>query len=431
MGILIKGGRLINPADGTDGIFDIRIADGKVAAVEDAISPEDGEEVIDASGKCVLPGFIDLHVHFRDPGQTHKADIATESAAAAAGGYTSVCAMPNTTPPVDDGAAVSYVTKKADSVGLCRIYPVGAITRGMQGVELSDIDGMAGAGCIALSEDGKSVMDSSLLRAAMKKSAEKDLIILSHCEDINLVEGGVMNGGKAAERLGLRGITNAVENIIAARDIMLAEETGARLHLCHCSTKESVDFLRDAKAKGIHVSGEVCPHHFTLTEDDIPSAMDANYKMNPPLRTKEDVAALREGLTCGAVDIISTDHAPHTQAEKAGGFTDAPFGIVGLETAAALAYTELVLGGVLSLSEMVRKMSVNPAKILGIDRGDISVGKAADIVIFDTNEAYEIHAENFKGKAKNMPYEGRRVKGRVAATIFDGRVVYQNGKIIM
>ncbi len=423
MGIVIRGGHIINPATGTDGVFDLRIADGRIAAMDKQIMPEAGDETMDAGGRYVLPGFIDMHVHFRDPGQTHKEDIASGSAAAAAGGFTGVCAMPNTTPPVDDAEGISYVSKKAAKTGLCTVYQVGAITRGMEGKELSDIDGMKAAGCIALSEDGKSVMNSALLRAAMKKTAANGMIILSHCEDINLVEKGVMNGGSASERLGLKGITNAVENVIEARDIMLAEETGARLHLCHCSTKESVDLLRDAKAKGIRVSGEVCPHHFTLTEDDIPSADEGNYKMNPPLRTKEDRDALRKGLSNGIIEVISTDHAPHTQEEKARGFVGAPFGIVGLETAAALAYTELVKSGLLTMTQMVEKMSVNPAKILGIDRGDISVGKTADLVIFDTKEEYEIHAADFKGKAKNMPYEGRRVQGRIVATIYNGRVV--------
>ncbi len=423
MGILIQGGHIVNPVTKTDGIFDLRIEDGRIVAMEAKLWPEAGDEVMDASGKYVLPGFVDMHVHFRDPGLTHKEDIASGSAAAAAGGFTGVCAMPNTLPPADCGEAISYARKKAGEAGLCTVYQVGAITKGMAGKELSDIDGMADAGCIALSEDGKSVMDSSLLRAAMRKTAANGMVILSHCEDINLVEGGVMNGGEAARRLGLKGITNAVENIIEARDIMLAEETGAKLHLCHCSTKESVDFLRDAKAKGICVSGEVCPHHFTLTEDDIPSADDANYKMNPPLRTKEDRDALRKGLAEGILEVIATDHAPHTAEEKSKGFNGAPFGIVGLETAAALAYTELVKSGLLTLSQMVEKMSVNPSRILGIDRGDISVGKVADLVIFDTNEEYGIHAADFKGKAGNMPYEGRRVFGKVVATIYNGRVV--------
>ena len=426
---MIRGGRVINPAAGVDAVMDMRIADGRIEALGEHIPVRGGEIVLDAAGKCVMPGFIDLHVHFRDPGQTHKEDIATGSAAAAAGGYTCVCAMPNVTPPADCGEAIAYAHDKAKAVGLCRVFQVGAITRGMEGKELSDIDGMVRSGAMALSEDGKSVMNSALLRAAMKKAKQSGIPIFSHCEDINLVEGGVMNGGKRADALGLSGITNAVENIIAARDIMLAEETGAMLHLCHCSTKESADMLRDAKSKGIRVTGEVCPHHFTLTEDDIPDANDANYKMNPPLRTKEDRKALREGLRQDIFDVISTDHAPHTAEEKAKGFAGAPFGIVGLETAAALTYTELVLGGVLTLSQMAEKMSVNPAKILRFDRGDISVGKAADIVVFDTQAEYEIRAAVFKGKAKNMPYEGRRVKGKVCATILDGRIVFCDGKI--
>lgn len=428
--ILIRGGRVVNPASGVDAVMDMKIADGIISAVGENLPADGADVVIEAAGRCVLPGFIDLHVHFRDPGQTHKEDIATGSAAAAAGGYTTVCAMPNVAPPADCGEAITYAHEKAAKIGLCRIFQVGAITHGMAGERLSDIEGMVNAGCMALSEDGKSVMDSALMRAAMKKAKRLGIPIFSHCEDISLVEGGVMNAGARAEALGLRGITNAVENIIAARDIMLAEETGAALHLCHCSTKETYELVRDAKRKGIRVTGEICPHHFTLTEDDIPDAADANYKMNPPLRTKADVKALIKGLREDVFDVISTDHAPHTDTEKAGGFVKAPFGIVGLETAAALTYTQLAESGVISLAQMVRKMSLNPARILGIDRGDISIGKAADVVIFDTEEEYGIRAADFKGKSHNMPYEGRRVKGRVCATIFDGRVVYRDGEIV-
>ncbi len=429
MSILIKGGTVINPATNTNEKKDILIDEstGKVFRMDDEIN-EKAASIVDAKGMYVFPGFIDMHVHFRDPGQTQKGDIESESKAAARGGYTSVCAMPNTSPVVDRPELIRYVHDKAREVGLVNVHQVGAITMNMEGKELSDISGMVSEGCIAISEDGKSVMDSGLLKDAMELAKEKNITVLSHCEDINLVRGGVMNAGAKAKELGAKGISNAVENIIEARDIMLAEETGARLHLCHCSTKESVDLLRDAKAKGIRVSGEVCPHHFSLTQENIKSIDDANYKMNPPLRTAADVRALRQGLKEGVLEVISTDHAPHTREEKEKNFNEAPFGIVGLETAASLTYTKLVGKGILSPMQMAAVMSYNPARILGIDRGDISVGKVADLTIFDPDAVYEVKAEDFAGKNTNMPYEGMRLKGKVRMTMLGGKITYSTMK---
>ena len=332
--------------------------------------------------------------------------------------------MPNTKPVADCPEVIHYVHDKAAEVGLTHVLQVGSVTKGMEGKELSDLSGMIKAGIPAISEDGKSVMDSGLYREAMKIVAKADIPVLAHCEDINLVQGGVINQGNKSKELGVSGISNAVENVIVARDIMLAEETGARLHLCHCSTKESVELVRDAKKKGIKVSGEVCPHHFTLTEDDIVEE-DANYKMNPPLRTKADVDALKAGLRDDIMEVISTDHAPHTAEEKTKDLKSAPFGIVGMETAAALTFTELVKTGYRPPMGMAEKMSTNPARILGINKGDISVGQLADITIFDPKDTYEIHAAEFASKGKNMPVEGRKVTGRVVGTILDGRIVYQ------
>ena len=428
MSLIIKNGRVLNPPTGTDAICDIRIDGDKISAVEADIVPVFSDEVIDASGCYVFPGFIDMHVHFRDPGQTEKEDIASGSKAAARGGFTTVLAMPNTKPVVDNPELVEYVHSKAREVGLTRVLQVGAVTRSMEGKELSDLQGMIAAGIPAISEDGKSVMDSGVYREAMKIAAKAGVPVLAHCEDINLVQGGVMNLGNRAISLGERGISNAVENIIEARDVMLAEETGATLHLCHCSTKESYDIVKEGKARGIKVSGEVCPHHFTLTEDDI-IPEDGNYKMNPPIRTKEDRDMLRRGLVEGVFEVISTDHAPHTEEEKSRGFAS-PFGIVGLETSASLTYTELVLTGLITPFTMASYMSSNPARILGYDDlGDLSVGKAADVTIFDPRVEYEIHASDFAGKSKNMPYEGRKVTGQVYATIFGGRVVYKNNNL--
>ena len=424
MGILIKNGHILNPPTGTDEVMDLYVEGDRVTKMQKDLTAGADDQVIDASGCYVFPGFIDLHVHLRDPGLTAKEDIETGSRAAAHGGYTTIVAMPNTKPVADCPEVIHYVHDKAAEVGLTHVLQVGSVTKGMEGKELSDLSGMIKAGIPAISEDGKSVMDSGLYREAMKIVAKADIPVLAHCEDINLVQGGVINQGNKSKELGVSGISNAVENVIVARDIMLAEETGARLHLCHCSTKESVELVRDAKKKGIKVSGEVCPHHFTLTEDDIVEG-DANYKMNPPLRTKADVDALKAGLRDGIMEVISTDHAPHTAEEKAKDLKSAPFGIVGMETAAALTYTELVQGGYLSPMGMAEKMSTNPARILGIDKGDISLGHLADITIFDPKDTYEIHAVEFAGKGKNMPFEGRKVTGRVVGTILDGRIVYQ------
>ncbi len=424
MGILIKNGHILNPPTGTDEIMDLYVEGDRVTKMQKDLVAGTDDQVIDASGCYVFPGFIDLHVHLRDPGLTAKEDIETGSRAAAHGGYTTIVAMPNTKPVADCPEVIHYVHDKAAEVGLTHVLQVGSVTKGMEGKELSDLSGMIQAGIPAISEDGKSVMDSGLYREAMKIVAKADIPVLAHCEDINLVQGGVINQGNKSKELGVSGISNAVENVIVARDIMLAEETGARLHLCHCSTKESVELVRDAKKKGIKVSGEVCPHHFTLTEDDIVEG-DANYKMNPPLRTKADVDALKAGLRDGIMEVISTDHAPHTAEEKAKDLKSAPFGIVGMETAAALTHTELVQGGYLSPMGMAEKMSTNPARILGIDKGDISVGHLADITIFDPRDTYEIHAVEFASKGKNMPFEGRKVTGRVVGTILDGRIVYQ------
>lgn len=424
MSVLIKNGRVLNPATDTDAVMDVLVEDGMVTKLEKNIKAE-AEHVIDATGCYVMPGFIDLHVHLRDPGLLHKETIETGCQAAAHGGYTTIFAMPNTKPVVDNADVVNYVHNKAKSVGAVNVSQVGAITVGQAGSELADIEGMAEAGIIAISEDGKSVMNSQLYREAMEIAAKLDLTVLAHCEDINLVNGGVVNADAHTKELGLDGITNSVEDVIVARDIMLSRDTGAKLHLCHCSTKDSVTMVKLAKEEGLKVSAEVCPHHFALTSDDIPSAEDTDYKMNPPLRAKEDVEALKAGLRDGIMEVISTDHAPHSFEEKNTTMKKAPFGIVGLETAACLTYTELVLGGYLTPMQMVEKMSYNPAKIIGIDKGDIQPGKVADIVIFNPEETYTIDKNTFASKGKNTPFHGKEVTGRVCATLVDGKVVYE------
>ena len=424
MTILMRGGQVINPATQMDEVADVLIEDGVVKEIKKGIKSK-ANRTIDAKGCYVMPGFIDLHVHLRDPGLEYKEDVFTGMQAAAHGGYTTVLAMPNTKPVADNADVIGYVHRKAASGNCIHVLQVGAVTKGQLGKELADIEGMVKAGCPAISEDGKSVMNSQVYREGMKEAARLHIPVLAHCEDINLVHGGVMNADAKAEALGLPGITNAVEDVIVARDILLSKETGARLHLCHCSTEDSVRMVREAKEQGIAVSAEVCPHHFTLSSEDIKEEEMTNYKMNPPLRTKADVEALKQGLKDGTMEVISTDHAPHAFQEKNTTMKKAPFGIVGLETAACLTYTELVLGGYLTPMQMAERMSYNPARVIGSDKGDIQPGKAADIVIFDPKETYRIDRDQFASKGRNTPFHGREVTGRVKCTICDGCVVYE------
>lgn len=440
MTILIKNGHIINPATGMDEVADVLVESGVVTKIEKGIKEKCDREV-DAKGCYVMPGFIDMHVHLRDPGFEQKETIETGCRAAAHGGFTTIVAMPNTKPVVDNPDVVNYVYNKARTVGVVNVLQVGAVTKSQRGEELSDIDGMVKAGIPAISEDGKSVMNAEVYKEAMVKAAAYDIAVLAHCEDINLVNGGVMNQDANAEELGLKGITNSVEDIIIARDIMLSRDTGARLHLCHCSTKNSVRMVQNAKAGGENITAEVCPHHFILTSDDIhkikpavdlekkvaiDADADTNYKMNPPLRRKEDVEALKEGLRDNIMDVIATDHAPHTFEDKNTSMKKAPFGIVGLETAAALTYTELVETGYLTPMQMAEKLSYNPSKIIKVDKGDIQPGKAADIVIFDPKKKYTIDKNAFVSKGKNTPFDGRKVTGKVRMTIVGGHVVYED-----
>ena len=427
MALLIKNGRVLNPDPDPemrmDAVSDLLVENGVIVKAAPDIQVE-GAQVLDASGCFVMPGFIDLHVHLRDPGLERKETVVTGVAAAARGGFTTIVAMPNTRPVVDNADIINYVHNKAKSEEKTNVLQAGAITKGMAGKELSDIANMVRAGSPAISEDGKSVMDSYLLKRAMLIAKELDIPVLSHCEDISLVHGGVVNDDANAKKRDLPGISNAVEDIIAIRDVMLAKETGARLHLCHCSTSGSVSIVKMAKEMGISVTAEVCPHHFTLTSDDMPKD-DTNYKMNPPLRTREDVEALRQGLRDGVMDVISTDHAPHTKEEKNDSMLRAPFGIVGLETAAALTYTQLVLGGYLTPMQMAEKMSYNPAQVIRCGKGSLSPKSAADIVVFDPNKVYTIKADEFASKGRNTPFDGWEVTGAVRATVAGGRVIYQ------
>ena len=424
MSILIKNGRVLNPSENLDSVMDILIDKGVIVKKASHIENE-ANQIIDAKGCYVMPGLIDLHVHFRDPGLTYKEDIETGSRAAAKGGFTTVCCMPNTKPVVDSPETVKYIIDKGKAVGLTNVLPVGAVTKNMAGVEITDVEELKAAGICAISEDGKSVMNSGVYRKAMKNAKQAGIPVLAHCEDINLVEGGVINLGDKSKELGVKGISNAVEDVIALRDILLAKETGAKLHLCHCSTKDSVEMVRRAKEEGVKVTAEVCPHHFILTSDDI-ERDDPNYKMNPPLRTRKDVDALIEGLKEGYIQVISTDHAPHTQKDKTGSMRTAAFGIVGIETSFALSYTALVETGILTLSQLVEKMSYNPAQILDLPCGTLQKGHPADVIIADIKNPYTIHKADFVSKGKNTPFEGKEVKGKILYTICEGKIVYKD-----
>ena len=425
MKILIKGGRILNPSDNTDMTGDLYIEDGMIKEIGEEIELADiPEKTIDAKGCYVMPGLIDLHVHLRDPGLTYKEDVVTGARAAAKGGFTTILAMPNTKPVIDSPDRVEYVHNKAKDLAPVHVLQIGAVTKQQKGEELADIEGMIQAGIPAISEDGKSVMNVKLYKEAMEIAAKHNIPVFAHCEDQNMVSGGCMNADEKAKELGLPGITNGVEDVIAARDIVLAKETGVRLHLCHCSTKDSVRMIQLAKEENLPVTGEVCPHHFTLTSEDIPED-DANYKMNPPLRTKEDKDALILGLKEDIIDVISTDHAPHSREEKNQSMKTAPFGIVGLETSVALTMTELVHTGILTPMQMAAKMSYNPAQVIHSDRGRLEVGSPADVTIIDPDAEYTIDSMEFLSKGKNTPFNGRKVKGQVVATICDGNIVYQ------
>lgn len=423
MGTLIRNGRVIDPASGKDGIYDVLIEDGTIVSV-DASIPEGNNDIIDAAGCFVMPGLVDLHVHFREPGFEYKETIKTGSMAAAHGGVTTVFPMPNTKPVIDSVDMYDKVQKIIDRDAVVNVHQVASVTLGQQGETPVDIAALKKAGCIAISEDGKSVMNSQVYREAMKAAAAEDVLVMAHCEDKNLVNGGALNEGVASRRYHVNGITNAVEDVIVARDILLSKETGCRLHLCHCSTTDSVKLIKAAKDEGLKVTGEVCPHHFMLCDEDIIED-NADYKMNPPLRSRADMEAVREGLRNGTMDVISTDHAPHSAEEKAKPIGAAPFGITGIETSLCLTYTGLVLTGILTPMQMVEKMSYNPAKIAGIDRGTLLPGRPADIIIVNVDDEIVIDRNDFVSKGHNTPFDGYKVKGIVEYTIVGGKIVYK------
>lgn len=423
MDILIKNGRVIDPGNKVDQQLDVLIRDGKIARIDKEISG--GEvRVLDAKGCLVVPGLVDMHVHLRDPGLEYKEDIVSGTRAAAAGGFTSVACMPNTKPVNDNKAVTLYIRNKAKEEGFANVFPIGAITKGQKGESLSEIGELKEAGCVGLSDDGVPVGSGEMMRRAMEYARPFGLPIISHAEDLSLVGEGVMNDGFVATELGLKGIPWVAEDAATAREVMLCEFTGARLHVAHVSTRGSVEIVRAAKKRGVNVTCEATPHHFTLTEEAV-RGYDTNAKMNPPLRTADDVAAIREGLADGTIDAIATDHAPHHYDEKNVEFNIALNGIVGLETALPLTL-RLVEDGVLSLNQAISLLTDRPARILGLNRGTLSVGSPADVTVIDPSDKWVIDASRFESKSRNTPFGGWNVKGRALYTICGGRVTFEN-----
>lgn len=425
MSLLIKNAIIVDREKIHTKEVDILLENGRIAKIAPSID-NGSHEIVDAKGKKVLPGLIDIHVHFRSPGQEHKETIETGSKAAVRGGFTTVMCMPNTNPVIDNGPLVSYVFNEAKRIGLCNVIPIGAITKGQSDQDLTDMQELKAAGCLALSDDGKSVLNSRLMYLAMQYSKMVDILLIEHCQDFLLTSGGVMNEGFVSTDLGLKGDPVIAESVIVGRDIEIAKYLDARIHLCHMSTKRSLELIRFAKSQGVKVTAEACPHHFALTDEAVRS-FDTSTKMNPPLRSQEDVDAIKEGIKDGTIDCIVTDHAPHTLEDKEVGYDQAPFGIIGLETSLGLTIAELVAPGIISLPQMVEKMSAAPARIVGLtNKGEISEGKDADITIIDPDKEWTFTAKDIASKSKNTPFIGRKLKGTVEYTIFSGKVVYKS-----
>ncbi|MBQ1349574.1 MAG: dihydroorotase [Ruminococcus sp.] len=419
MSFVIKNATVVSPADGCSGRMDIKIENGKIAAVGENLS---GDTEINAEGLYAIPGLVDMHVHLRDPGQTAKEDIFTGCCAAAAGGVTSLLAMPNTNPTIDCGEVVRYVREKAKDAK-ARVYVTASITKGLQSKEPTDLAELKEAGAVGLSDDGRPVVNTAFLRSAMKRAPQYGMTVVAHCEDLFLAEGGKINEGEISAQLGVKGIPAAAEDCGTAREIALAAAEDVPIHICHVSTATSVALIRDAKRRGVKVTAETAPHYFSLTEKEL-LRRDADYRMNPPLRTEKDVQAIIEGLRDGTLDAIATDHAPHTPAEKAD-FEKAPNGSVGMESSLAVGITYLVKTGILTFDELVEKMSVNPARILGIDAGTLRVGANADIALVDLNEEWTVDPDKLHGKSKNTPFKGMTLTGKVKKTILGGKIVFE------
>ena len=426
--VLISGGRLVDPSRGIDAVADILLSGGVVAKVDERIAAPKGAEVVDAEGLVVAPGFVDLHVHFREPGFEHKETIATGSAAAAAGGYTTVCAMANTDPVVDDAPTAAFVVRKARETARVRVLPIGAVTRGLKGLELAEIGSMKAEGIVAVSDDGRPVAHGGLMRRALEYASMFSLPVVVHEEDPTLVLGGVVHEGWVSTRLGLSPWPSVGESSMAWRDVLLAEMTGARLHVAHVSTRETLAAVRHARANGAKVTCEVTPHHLTLTDEDVArSGYDTRFKMNPPLRSEDERLGLVEGLLDGTIDCIATDHAPHHADEKALEFADAPFGITGLETALPVLVDAFVSTRILTVARLVELMSWAPARLFGLSAGTLAEGAPADLVLFSTSRTTVVGADGFFSRSSNSPWTGRTLKGRVERTFFAGREVFRHG----
>ena len=422
--ILLRGGRLLDPSTNVDAVGDLLLRGGRVESAGGRIASPDGATIVECAGQVVAPGFIDVHCHLREPGREDVETIATGARAAAAGGFTAVCAMPNTDPVTDNQAAVGFVLKQGRAAGAARVYPIGAISIGQNGERLAEFGEMVGAGAVAVSDDGKPVVSAQLMRTALEYARTFGIPVADHCEDPTLALGGAMNEGIVSARLGLKGIPSEAEEIMAIRDILLARRTGGHVHLCHMSTRGSVELIRWGKERGIRVTAEVCPHHLSLTEAEV-EGYDTNAKMNPPLRTADDVLALQEAVKDGTIDVIATDHAPHHYDEKERAFSDAPNGIVGLETALAVNLTWLVKSGIITLATLVDKMSCAPARLFHLPGGTLRKGSPADVTVFDPAREWLVEPGKFITKGRNSPYGGRVLTGRARCTVVDGRIVHQ------
>ena len=404
--LVIRNGRVIDPASGLDAVSDVYLAAGRVAAVGANLDTPSGAAVFDATGMIVAPGFIDMHVHLREPGFEHAESIETGARAAAAGGFTSVCCMPNTSPVNDSATVTSYIIERAKQKSVVNVYPIGAITKGSKGEELAGIGAMVKAGAVAISDDGRPVMNSRVMRRAMELAKSHDIPVIDHCEDLNLSAGGDMHEGETSVRRGLRGIPAAAEDVMVARDILLAEATGARFHVAHISTHHAVAMVAFARKRGLKVSCEATPHHFVLADSDT-APYDSNFKMKPPLRGKQDVAAVLEGLADGTVEVIATDHAPHAGSDKMQEFERCPFGITGLETALGITLEALVHPGRITLRKMIELYTTGPARVMGLDRGTLAPGSPADVTIFDTANARTYDVKKTQSKSKHSPFHGQ------------------------
>jgi dihydroorotase len=422
--LLLKGGRIVDPSQGIDSVGDVLLRNGKIEACGGSLNAPDGAETMDCSGLVVSPGLIDVHVHLREPGREDVETIKSGAHSAAAGGFTGVCAMPNTKPVTDNQATVGFVKRQGEAAGYARVYPYGAISLGQKGETLAEFGEMVGAGAVAFSDDGRPVESAHLMRTALEYARTFNVPVAEHCEDMTLARGGSMNEGVVSARLGLKGIPAEAEEIYVIRDILLAKRTGGHIHMCHLSTKGSVELVRWGKERGINVTAEVCSHHISLTEEEV-EGYNTNAKMNPPLRTQADIDALQEGLKDGTIDLLVTDHAPHHYDEKEREFADAPNGIVGLETALGVNCTWLLKPGVITMSQMVDQMSCMQAKIFHLPGGTLRAGSLGDVTVFDPTREWTVNAAEFKSKGRNTPYGGRKLVGRAITTIVGGRVVYQ------